>query len=93
MLLGGFILVLLVGILLSLSMFVQEEGAGNFRMRGILILMVTGVISFCLLVLMTAKFWFPHLWKKNSTHDRHKQHSQYHPASRDQEYRKRHNRR
>ena len=89
MLLGAFIMVLLVGILLALSMFAQDEGAGDYRMKGVLILMVTGVISFCLLILMTAKLWFPHLWKKNSTHARHRQHSQHHPAMRERAYRER----
>ncbi len=82
MMLGGFFLVLIVGGLLALSFFVKDEGAGDYRMRGVLVLMITGLISFFLLILMTAKLWFPHLWKKNSTHARHKQHSAYHPSNR-----------
>lgn len=89
LLLGAFFMVLLIGFLLAMALFAKDEGTGDYRMRAILILMITGVVSFCLLILMTSKFWFPHLWKKNSTHARHKQHSKHHPAQRDQAYRNR----
>ena len=84
---GLLIMVLLIGTLLALSFFVKEEGTGVHRHHGVLTLIITAFISFCLLVLGTAKFWYRHLWKKNSTHDRHKQHTQYHPSMRDKAYR------
>jgi len=82
MVLGALILILVVGILLALSFFVKEEGTGVYKNRGILTLMITAVLSIFLTILATAKFWYTHLWKKNSSHDRHKQHTQYHPAMR-----------
>lgn len=65
-----------------MSLLAQEEGAGDYRQKAILTLVITGVICFCLAILATSKLWFRHLWKKNSTHDRHKQHTQYHPNAR-----------
>ncbi len=85
---GAIVMTLIVGLLLALSFFSQEEGTGHYKQRGILVLIFTGIITFFLLILATSKLWFPHLWKKNSSHDRHKQHSRYHPAVRDREYRK-----
>ena len=80
---GAFFLVLIVGLLLAMSFLSMEEGAGNYKQKAMLTLVVTGVVCFCLLILATSKLWFRHLWKKNSTHDRHKQHTQHHPAMRD----------
>lgn len=85
---GGLILILIVGLLLALSFFAQEEGTGDFQQKGILTLIVTAIMCIFLTILATAKFWFPHLWKKNSTHARHKQHSQYHPSVKDREHRR-----
>ncbi len=82
------ILTLVIGMLLALSFFAEEEGTGVFRQRGILTLIITGILMFFQLILATSKFWFPHLWKKNSTHARHKQHSQHHPSVKNREYRK-----
>ena len=84
---GAFIFVLVVGFLLSMSFFSKEEGTGQFQQQGIVVLIITGFICLCLFILGTSKFWFPHLWKKNSTHARHKQHSKYHPAEREKEFR------
>jgi hypothetical protein len=85
---GGLILILVVGLLLALSFFAQEEGTGDFQQKGVLTLIVTAIMCIFLTILATAKFWFPHLWKKNSTHARHKQHSQYHPSVKNREYRR-----
>ena len=52
-------------------------------------LIITGIISFCLAIVATSKLWFPHLWKKNSTHARHKQHTSNHPTMRDRAFRER----
>ncbi len=76
---GAFFLVLVVGLLLAMSLLSMEEGAGNYKQKALLTLSITGVICFCLAILATSKLWFRHLWRKNSTHDRHKQHTQYHP--------------
>ncbi len=84
---GAIILTLLVGILLSLSFWSQEEGTGLYKQRAILTLIITAIITVFLLILATSKLWFPHLWKKNSTHDRHKQHTRYHPSVREREFR------
>ncbi len=84
---GAIILTVVVGFLLAMSFFAQEEGTGHLRQRGILTLIITGILSVFQLILATSKLWFPHLWKKNSTHDRHKQHTKYHPAVREREFR------
>ena len=86
---GALILILIVGTLLSLSFFAQDEGAGDYRQRGIFTAILTAIISILLVFLATGKFWFTHLWKKNSTHARHKQHSEFHPVNRDREFRQR----
>lgn len=85
---GGLILILVVGLLLAMSFFAKEEGTGQYKQQGVLTLIVTAIASILLTILATAKFWFPHLWKKNSTHARHKQHTQYHPSVKDREYRR-----
>ena len=86
---GALIFVLVVGFLVAMSFFAKEDGSGIYRSKALLIMMITGILSICLMILATAKFWFPHLWKKNSSHSRHKQHSKYHPAMRDEELRRR----
>lgn len=82
------ILVMIVGLLMAMSLFSMEEGTGEYRQRGIFTLILTGILSILLSIVATAKMWFRHLWKKNSTHSRHKDHSKYHPAIRDREFRK-----
>jgi len=84
---GLLILVPITGILLALSCLSREDGTGIYRQRCILVAIITGIFSIFLLILATSKFWFPHLWKKNSTHARHKQHTRYHPSVRDREFR------
>ena len=84
---AALVLVLLVGLLLSMSFFYQEEGTGQYRQSGILTLIITAFLFIFLVFLATAKLWFPHLWKKNSTHDRHKQHTRHHPAMKQRDYR------
>ena len=86
---GALIIIPVIGTLLALSFFAQEEGAGVHRQRGILTLIITAVLTFCLLILATAKFWYTHLWKKNSSHARHKQHTKYHPSMREKQFRQR----
>jgi len=89
MLTGAIIMTLVVGLLLALSFFSKEEGTGHYQQQGVLTLIITVIITVFLLILATSKLWFPHLWKKNSTHDRHKQHTKYHPAVQEREYRQR----
>ncbi len=87
-LVGTFMLVLVVGLLLSLSFFSQEEGTGDFKQKGILVLIITGIITIFLTILATSKLWFSHLWKKNSTHARHRQHTQHHPSMKENRQRR-----
>ncbi len=75
-----FFFVLLVGLLLALSFLSREEGVGQYRQRAILTLSITGVFCTCLAIIATSKMWFRHLWKRNSSHNRHKQHTQHHPT-------------
>jgi NADH:ubiquinone oxidoreductase subunit 5 (subunit L)/multisubunit Na+/H+ antiporter MnhA subunit len=81
------VMILIVGLLLTMSFFSKEDGTGVFRQKGTLTLIITAILSICLAILATAKLWFTHLWKKNSTHARHKQHSKYHPAVKEREFR------
>lgn len=81
-------LVLIVGLLLALSFFHKEDGTGGYKQHGILVLMVTAVLTICLSIIATSKFWFSHLWKRNSTHARHHQHTDHHPEVRRQKFRK-----
>ena len=81
------ILVMITGVLVALSFFSKEDGTGTFKHRGIFTLIVTALICICLSIVATAKMWFSHLWKKNSTHARHKKHTKYHPMMREREFR------
>ncbi len=81
------ILTLVVGLLLALSFFTKEDGTGQFKQQGILTLIITSILTIILVFLATAKFWFTHLWKKNSTHARHKQHSEFHPSVKERNFR------
>jgi cytochrome b len=81
------ILVLIVGLLTAMSFFSMEEGTGVHRQKGVFILILTAIITICLTIVATSKLWFTHLWKKNSTHARHKQHTKNHPAVREREFR------
>jgi len=83
------ILVLVVGMLTTLSFISTDDGSGVQRQKGVLVLVLTLVISVCLTIVATAKLWFTHLWKRNSTHARHKQHSQFHPSVRERNFRNR----
>ena len=82
------VLVLIVGLLTAMSFFSMEEGTGEYKQRGVFTLVITAILSICLTIVATAKMWFTHLWKKNSTHERHKNHSRYHPAVKEREFRK-----
>jgi hypothetical protein len=68
----------------------MEEGTGEYSQKGTLVLIITAIVSILLIVVATSKMWFPHLWKKNSTHKRHRQHTQYHPSVKEKEYRRNH---
>ncbi|MCK5675889.1 MAG: hypothetical protein KAH99_02625 [Verrucomicrobia bacterium] len=85
-----FILVVIGGLLTAMSFFSMEEGTGEYRQRGILTLVFTAILGIFLTIVATSKMWFPHLWKKNSTHSRHKKHTQYHPTVKEHEFRKHH---
>ena len=77
---SAFFFVLIIGVLVGLSLLSQERGAGDYRQKADFVFLVTGLLCIFLLIAGTSKMWFPHLWKKNSTHDRHKQHSSRHPV-------------
>ena len=81
------ILVVITGTLTSLSFFSMEDGTGTFKHRGTLVLIITSLLSICLGIVATSKMWFSHLWKKNSTHARHKKHTKYHPIVKEREFR------
>lgn len=89
---SAFFLVLLTGVLLAGSFWSKEDGTGEFRHQAIAVITVTGLICTFIAIIATSKMWFPHLWKKNSTHKRHKQHTRHHPAVKQQEYRNNRNR-
>ncbi len=82
------ILTLIVGLLTAMSFFAQEDGTGQYRQQGVFVLIVTSILTICLSIVATSKLWFSHLWKKNSTHKRHSQHTKYHPAMQEREFRK-----
>lgn len=77
---GLLIMIMVIGFLLAMSFFAKDEGTGIYRQQGILTLIITGILCVFLIIIATSKFWYTHLWKKNSTHDRHKQHTKHHPA-------------
>jgi len=81
------VLAMITGILLAMSFFSREDGTGTFNQRGVLTLLITTLLCICLGIVATSKMWFRHLWKKNSSHDRHKQHTKYHPLVRESKYR------
>ena len=82
-----FILVMIGGLLTAMQFFSMEEGTGEYKQRGILTLVVTATLGICLTIVATSKMWFSHLWKKNSTHARHKKHTQYHPTVKERRFR------
>lgn len=73
-------MIMVIGFLVSMSFFSKDGGTGIYRQQAILTLIITGILCFFLIIVATAKFWYTHLWKKNSTHARHKQHTKHHPA-------------
>ena len=81
------VLVMIAGVLTAMSFFSMEEGTGKYQQRGVFTLIITAIVSICLAIVATAKMWFTHLWKKNSSHARHKNHTQYHPIVREREFR------
>jgi len=78
-----FFLVLVVGVLFGLALLSQDNGAGDYRLRAYFVFLVTGIFCIFIFLIGTSKLWFRHLWRKNSTHARHKQHTKYHPKNRD----------
>jgi len=82
-------LVVVVGLLVAMSFFSKEEGTGEYRQRGISTLIITGILTIFMTILATSKLWFSHLWKKNSTHARLKNHTRFHPTVKDREFRER----
>ena len=82
-----FILVLVSGLLITLSFFSQVDGTGVYQQKGVFSAIITGLLSFALFLGATAKFWFTHLWKKNAKHLRHSRHSNFHPAKQEKAFR------
>ncbi len=81
------VLVPIVGTLIAMSFFAKEIGTGHYRQQGIFTIIVTSFLTFFLILVATSKLWFSHLWKKNSTHKRHQNHTKHHPTMRDQQFR------
>jgi hypothetical protein len=76
-----FALTLVSGILITLAIYSKEEQDGAYEHRmAFLSIIVTSLLCFFQIILATSKLWFPHLWKKNSSHDRHRHHSPNHPS-------------
>lgn len=86
MILGALVLTLIVGILLTLSFLSKEDGTGKYEQLVIFTIIITSFLTLFLLILATSKMWFPHLWKRNSSHDRHKRHTQHHPSMRGRDH-------
>jgi len=63
-------MILIIGLLLAMSFFSKDEGTGVYRQQGILIVIITVMICIGLIIIATAKFWYTHLWKRNSNHAR-----------------------
>lgn len=82
-----FFMNLTIGALMAMSFFAKDGGAGDYQQKGIFTLIITGLFAFFLAIVALSKFRYTHLWKKNSSHARHKQHTQYHPAIREEERR------
>ncbi len=82
------VLVVISGGLVALSFFEQEDGTGVYKHKGIITAIITFFLAFCFLFAATAMFWFPHLWKKNSTHARHCQHTKNHPVMKNDDFRR-----
>jgi hypothetical protein len=80
------VLVVIAGLLVALMFSSQEDGTGAYRQRAIFTLVVTTIVSICLAIVATSKMWFLHLWKKNSTHDRHRRHTRHHPIVKQREF-------
>jgi hypothetical protein len=80
MAIGLMVFILITGILLALSFFSKEDGTGIYLHRGTFTLVTTAILSILLAILATSKMWYTHLWSKNSSHDRHKQHTKHHPV-------------
>lgn len=86
--LAAMIMTLIIGGLLALSLFSKDEGTGGtYHQQGVLTLIITAILTILQAIVATAKLWYTHLWKKNSTHARHKQHTKFHPSMREQEFR------
>lgn len=81
------VLVPITGTLIAMSFFAREDGTGQYQQQGIFAIIVTSILTICLIFVATAKLWFLHLWKKNSTHKRHHRHTEHHPAMREREFR------
>ena len=81
-----FMLVFISGLLISLSFFKAEDGSGVYFEKGLISSIFTGLISLCLLFAATSKLLFSHLWKKNSSHDRHRMHSKNHPMEKEKAF-------
>ncbi len=86
---GLFIFILVIGLLATMALLAKEEGTGVYRQKANLTMAVTGITCACLAILATSKLWFPHLWKKNSAHARHKKHTRHHPEIKKKEFRRR----
>ena len=82
------IIIFISGSLISLSFFSQEDGTGVYQHKGKISAIITGLLTFFFLLVATDKFWFTHLWKKNSTHGRHEDHSDQHPLVQQKQFQK-----
>jgi len=62
-------LVFVIGGLLSVYFF-NEDAFSSESSRGFLALIVTFVLTFCIIIAATSHFWFRHLWHHRSGYKR-----------------------
>ena len=85
LLISALAIVIIGGLLLALSFHSRDDGSGRHVQQAVFTLIVTFVMTGCLLIMGTSKMWFPHLWHKNRSHKRHrgKKHHHRHRQHRD----------
>jgi len=71
------ILIIISGILLALSFYSKEDGSGRYAQHATLTLIITFILSVCLLIAATSKAWFPHLWYNSRTRKNHRRRKHY----------------
>ena len=82
------IIIIISGFLISLNFFNAEDGTNINSQKGVITCIVTSLLSIFLTFAAAAKYRFQHLWKKNTSHERHRMHTDNHPKKNDDLYKK-----